>query len=66
MIMRIGIDIDNTLCDTDLIAKKIYKKKNNGKDLSDLDKYSHYQNMRFAKHRYLVLQREDLQCQAVH
>lgn len=43
MIMRIGIDIDNTLCDTDLLAKKIYKEKNNGKDLSDLDKYSQYQ-----------------------
>ena len=40
--MRIGIGIDNTLCDTDLIAKKIYKEKNKGKDLSDLDKFSQY------------------------
>ena len=40
--MRIGIDIDNTLCDTDLLAKKIYSKKNKGKDLSDLDKFSQY------------------------
>ena len=40
--MRIGIDIDNTLCDTDLLAKKIYSEKNNGKDLSSLDKFSQY------------------------
>ena len=40
--MKIGIDIDNTLCDTNLIAEKIYAKQYKDMYLSDLDKKSQY------------------------
>ena len=40
--MKIGIDIDNTLCDTNLIAEKIYAKQNKCMNLSKLDKLSQY------------------------
>ncbi len=40
--MRIGIDIDNTICKTSFMANEIYKRENNGKSMYDLNKWEQY------------------------
>lgn len=40
--MRIGIDIDNTICSTTKVANKIYQKKYAGKNIYNLPKKDQY------------------------